>query len=150
VPESNSDINSNHLSIKPGLKIAPESVSIRQIRATGAGGQNVNKVSSAVHLRFDIEVSALPEPIKNRLKAIRDRRILANGTVLIKSQQHRTYVRNREAAFERLRELILQAVTVPARRIPTRPKKAAVRKRLDAKSRHSQLKRGRRPVSDDE
>ena len=148
--EPNPDPNSSHLLIKPGLRIAPESISIRQIRATGAGGQNVNKVSSAVHLRFDIGASDLPQAVKDRLQAMRDRRILSNGTVLIKSQQHRTYLRNRQAAFERLRELILQAATVPTKRIPTRPKKASVRKRLDAKSRHSQLKRGRRPVSGDE
>ena len=148
--ESNQHIDASFLCIKPGVNIAAKSVSIRQIRATGAGGQNVNKVSSAVHLRFDIETSGLPDAIKRRLQAIPDKRILSNGTVLIKSQEHRTYLRNREAACQRLRELILQSFYVPKKRVPTRPKKSAVRKRLDKKSRHSQLKRGRRAVKDDE
>jgi ribosome-associated protein len=148
MPESNQNLNASFLEIKPGVNIAAESISIQQIRATGAGGQNVNKVSSAVHLRFDIETSGLPAAAKNKLRGTRDRRILANGTVLIKSKEHRTYVRNREAAYQRLRELILQSLHVPTKRIPTRPKKSAVRKRLDSKSRHSQLKRGRRAVSD--
>lgn len=147
---SNHDLNSDLLCIRPGMNIAADSISIQQIRATGAGGQNVNKVASAVHLRFNVEASGLPEAVKNKLKAIRDRRILSNGTVLIKSKEHRTFARNREAAYARLRELILQSLHVQIKRIPTRPKKSAVRKRLDSKSRHSQLKRGRRAVKGDD
>lgn len=148
--ESNQGLKLACLQIKPGISIAAESISIQQIRATGAGGQNVNKVSSAVHLRFDIEASGLPTAVKNKLRTIRDRRILSNGTVLIKSKEYRTFIRNREAAYDRLRELVLLSLHVPKRRVPTRPKKSAVRKRLDSKSKRSQLKRGRRAVSDND
>ena len=148
--ESNQGLKSACLQIKSGISIAAESISIQQIRATGAGGQNVNKVSSAVHLRFDIEASGLPTAVKNKLRTIRDRRILSNGTVLIKSKEYRTFIRNREAAYDRLRELVLLSLHVPKRRVPTRPKKSAVRKRLDSKSKRSQLKRGRRAVSDND
>ena len=115
------------------------------IRATGAGGQNVNKVSSAIHLRFDIAASSLPERIKTRLLGLRDSRITAEGIVVIKAQQFRTQEKNRQAALARLEELIRGVTSTPTRRIPTRPGKAAKKRRLDQKTRRGRIKslRGR-------
>ena len=115
------------------------------IRAQGAGGQNVNKVSNAVHLRFDIGASSLPEPIKARLQQLRDQRISADGVVVIKAQAHRSLGRNRFDALARLRELIALAAFVPTPRRPTKPTKSSQRKRVDTKVQRGQVKalRGR-------
>jgi ribosome-associated protein len=115
------------------------------IRAQGAGGQNVNKVSNAVHLRFDIGASSLPEPIKFRLLQLRDQRISADGVVVIKAQAHRSLERNRIDALARLRELIALAAFVPTPRRPTKPSKSSQRKRVDTKVQRGQVKalRGR-------
>lgn len=115
------------------------------IRAQGAGGQNVNKVSNAVHLRFDIAASTLPDEIKSKLLALRDQRISGDGIVVIKAQKHRSLERNREDGLVRLRELIAQAAFVPIVRRPTKPSRSAQRKRVESKVKRGQVKlqRGR-------
>ena len=115
------------------------------IRAQGAGGQNVNKVSNAVHLRFDIAASSLPEGIKTQLLAMRDQRISGDGVVVIKAQKHRSLERNREDALVRLRELIAAAAFVPTVRRATKPSRSAQRKRVESKVKRGQVKlqRGR-------
>ncbi len=128
------------LQITPYLAVADDEIEISAIRAQGAGGQNVNKVSSAVHLRFDIVASSLPENLKARLLELRDRRISKDGVVIIKAQQFRTLEKNRQAALERLRELIASATLVRKARKPTRPTKGSQKKRLDGKTRRGRTK----------
>ena len=115
------------------------------IRAQGAGGQNVNKVSNAIHLRFDINASSLPEGLKARLMELRDQRVSAEGVVVIKAQQHRSLERNRLDALTRLRELIARAALVPSVRHPTRPTRSSQKKRIESKIRRGlvKLSRGR-------
>ena len=110
------------------------------IRAQGAGGQNVNKVSNAVHLRYDIAASSLPEAVKARLLAWRDQRITADGVVVIKAQDHRSLERNRQDAMGRLRALIEQAAQVPLARRATRPTRASQRRRVEGKVQRGQVK----------
>lgn len=115
------------------------------IRAQGAGGQNVNKVSNAIHLRFDIAASSLADDIKRKLREMRDQRISADGIVVIKAQKHRSLERNREDALVRLRELIALAAFVQAPRRPTKPSRSSQRKRVESKVKRGQVKlqRGR-------
>ncbi len=116
------------------------------IRSQGAGGQNVNKVATAVHLRFDVAASSLPDFYKRRLLALRDKRLTKDGVIVIKSQQHRSQERNREEALARLQQMV-QAVTVlPKKRRPTRPTKGSQRRRLESKTKRSQLKSLRKKV----
>src|SRR5262249_27492247 len=109
--------------------------------AQGAGGQNVNKVSNAVHLRFDIRASSLPEAVKARLLGSRDQRITREGVLVIKAQQHRSLERNREEALARLHEWVARAAPVPHSRRPTRATRSSHRKRLEGKTRRGEVKR---------
>ncbi len=129
-------------------RISASEVEFSAIRAQGAGGQNVNKVSNAAHLRFDLHRCALPEPLKQRLLAWPDRRIGADGVIVIKAQDHRSLPRNQLDALARLQALIDEAAHVPKARRPTRPTRGSQQRRLESKSRHSQIKAGRRGAPD--
>lgn len=132
------------LTITPNISIPDEEIDITAIRAQGAGGQNVNKVSSAIHLRFDINASSLPEVYKERLLALRDKRISKEGILVIKAQKFRTQEKNRDDALERLQEIVKTATVVPKVRRPTKPTKSSQKKRLDSKAMRSKTKALRR------
>ncbi len=136
------------LHITKDIVLRDDELEWHAIRAQGAGGQNVNKVSSALHLRFNIRRSSLPEAVKQRLLSSRDQRIAADGTLVIKAQRFRTQEKNRADAIERLRELIITATRVAKKRKPTKPTRASQRRRLDSKTRRGQTKRLRRSLDD--
>lgn len=137
------------ITISNTISLADDEVEFQAIRASGPGGQHVNKTSTAIHLRFDIHASSLPDVIKQRLLKSSDARISKEGVIVIKAQDERSQVRNREEAVERLITLIQSALKVPKKRIPTRPGKGAKQKRMDNKTQRGQVKQLRKPVRDE-
>ena len=138
------------LDISNTIQIPMSEIRITAVRSQGAGGQNVNKVATAIHLRFDVlNCAAVPDRIKQKLQSLSDHRITEDGVIIIKSQAYRSQERNRHAALTRLSELISSVMREPKRRIKTKPSKKAKQKRLDSKTRRGALKQTRRMPTND-
>ena len=136
------------LIISQQLSIPDHEIEFNAIRSQGAGGQNVNKVASAIHLRFDISASSLPEHYKKRLLKLRDKRVTKEGVIVIKAQSFRDQEKNKEDALLRLEELIRQVEFTRKRRIPTKPSRGSCLRRLDGKTRQGEKKRLRRKIEE--
>jgi ribosome-associated protein len=136
------------LIINRKVSLSDHEITLIAIRAQGSGGQNVNKVASAIHLRFDIRASSLPDIYKERLLAMSDQRLSGDGILVIKAQQYRTQEKNRMDALERLAKIIRRAIVTEKKRTPTRPSVAARMKRVESKTRRGRIKSTRKKVSD--
>lgn len=131
------------------LFIPDDEVVMTAVRSQGAGGQNVNKVSTAIHLKFDIVASSLPEEIKQRLLSLNDQRVSKDGVFIIKSQQSRSQLQNKEEALLRLQAFIAQALVISKKRKKTQPTKSSQKKRLNSKVKHGELKKSRQKLQDE-